>query len=69
MNVIDKIVVTLMGFGVICAILTLVSYILYNIFNLQYFLCVYWVCIFSMIGAVGFIGVATMMLNKNDVKK
>jgi len=66
MNIVDKIVVTLMGFCIICAVLTLVSYLLYELWNIgeAYFSIIFFIC--AMFGAVSFMIVATVMLNKKD---
>ena len=64
MNIVDKIVVTLMGFCIICAILTLVSYLLYEVFNIgyAYLSIIFFMC--SMFGAVSFMFIALVLIKR-----
>ena len=61
----DKVVVILMGAIVTCAILTLVSYLLYTLWNIGsiYFSMVFFMC--SIIGAVCFMILGIIILNTN----
>ena len=71
MNMGDKVIAFLMGVCVFCAISTLVSYLLYELWNIgeEYFFIIFFIC--SMIGAVCLMGFAGIILNtgmgKNDI--
>jgi len=62
MSIGDKVIVILMGSIVTCAILTLVSYLLYTLWNIGsiYFSMVFFMC--SMIGAVCFMILGVIIL-------
>ena len=62
MSIGDKVIVILMGSIVTCAILTLVSYLLYTLWNIGsiYFSMVFFMC--SMIGAVCFMILGLIIL-------
>ena len=67
MSIGDKVITILMGTIVTCAILTLVSYLLYTLWNIGsvYFSMVFFMC--SMIGAVCLMILGGIILNTNFI--
>ena len=67
MNTGDKVIVFLMLFCIVCAVFTLVSYILYELLGIgeAYFSIIFFLC--SMFGAACFMAVGAIFLNTGGV--
>ena len=63
MSIGDKVIATLMGICVVCAILTLVSYLLYTLLGIgeAYFSIIFFIG--AMGGAVSLMGLGAIILN------